>query len=97
MEGSRSNAASRIAHSDFATRSCFFLFGVTISEKQRHHMYANTGPAKFAKDTAQILWGSKTLVERSYARKLAPKDRKSLGASAWKELIPEKVSLILGA
>ncbi|KAM7303206.1 hypothetical protein ISCGN_013186 [Ixodes scapularis] len=60
-------------------------------------MYANTGPAKFAKDTAQILWGSKTLVERSYARKLAPKDRKSLGASAWKELIPEKVSLILGA
>ncbi|XP_040065348.1 uncharacterized protein LOC115324298 isoform X2 [Ixodes scapularis] len=69
--------------------------GVTISEEQRKHIYANTRPAKFAKDTAQILWGSKTLVERSYGGKLAPKDRKNLGASARKELTPEKVSLIL--
>ncbi|KAM7293218.1 hypothetical protein ISCGN_026348 [Ixodes scapularis] len=69
--------------------------GVTISEEQRKHIYANTRPAKFPKDTAQILWGSKMLVEKSYRGKLAPKDRKNLGASARKELTPEKVSLIL--
>lgn len=69
--------------------------GVTISEEQRLLIYANTRPAKFAKDTAQILWGSKTLAERSYGGKLAPKDRKTLGASARKELTPEKVSLTL--
>lgn len=70
--------------------------GVTVSEKQRSAIYANTRPAKFAKDTAQVLWGSKTLVERSYGGKLAPKDRKKLGASARKELSPEKVALVIG-
>ncbi|CAN8007108.1 unnamed protein product, partial [Ixodes pacificus] len=74
----------------------FHLKGrVTISEEQRRHIYANTRPAKLAEDTGQVLWGSKTLVERSYGGKLAPKDRKNLGASARKELNPEKVSLIL--
>ncbi|KAM7306422.1 uncharacterized protein ISCGN_010126 [Ixodes scapularis] len=68
--------------------------GVTISETQRKTIYANKKAAKTAKDTAQALWGSKKLNERTYGGRLAPKDRKNLDATARKELTPEKVSLV---
>ncbi|XP_040078661.1 BEN domain-containing protein 5 [Ixodes scapularis] len=68
--------------------------GVTIREDQRQTIFNNTRAAKVAKDTAQALWGSEKLSQRTYGGRLAPKDRRNPGAIARKELSPEKVALV---
>lgn len=72
--------------------------GVTITEAQASKIFnAKSRRASLAiKETAQALWGTKVLLQRTYGGQAAPKDRKNPDVVTRKELTPEKVHLVVG-
>lgn len=70
--------------------------GLTVGSKQAKKAMGQTKPALVAKDISQAIWGRQGLAERTYGGKLAPKDYYKSGATARKEMTPEKVALVIG-
>ncbi|XP_042147362.1 uncharacterized protein LOC121836512 [Ixodes scapularis] len=69
--------------------------GLTVGSKQAKKAFGQTKPALVAKDISQAIWGRRGLAERTYGGKLAPKDYYKSGATARKEMTPEKVALVI--
>ncbi|XP_040076473.3 uncharacterized protein LOC115315900 [Ixodes scapularis] len=69
--------------------------GLTVGSKQAKKALGQTKPALVAKDISQAIWGRQGLSERTYGGKLAPKDYYKSGATARKEMTPEKVALVI--
>ncbi|CAN8016878.1 unnamed protein product [Ixodes persulcatus] len=69
--------------------------GLTVGIKQAKKAMGQTKPALVAKDISQAIWGRRGLAERAYGGKLAPKDYYKSGATARKEMTPEKVALVI--
>ncbi|CAN7988347.1 unnamed protein product [Ixodes pacificus] len=69
--------------------------GLTVGIKQAKKAMGHTKPALVAKDISQAIWGRRGLAERTYGGKLSPKDYYKSGATARKEMTPEKVALVI--